>query len=38
MVLTLSGTQISTMTRLDAGILPGFGLPGIFRPEPMTSL
>jgi hypothetical protein len=38
MVLTLSGTQTSAMTRFDAGILPGFGLPGIFRPEPMTSL
>ena len=38
MVLTLSGTQISAMTRFDAGILPRFGLPAIFRPEPMTRL
>ena len=27
MVLTLSGTQISAMTRFDGGILPRFGLP-----------
>ncbi len=27
MVLTLSGTQISAMTRFDPGILPRFGLP-----------
>jgi RNA polymerase sigma-70 factor (ECF subfamily) len=27
MVLTLSGTQISAMTRFDPGILPQFGLP-----------
>jgi RNA polymerase sigma-70 factor (TIGR02960 family) len=27
MVLTLSGTQISAMTRFDAGTLPRFGLP-----------
>ena len=38
MVLTLSGTQISAMTRFDAGILPRFGLPASFRPEPMTRL
>ena len=36
MVLTLSGTQISAMTRFDPGILPRFGLPEIFRTEPMT--
>ena len=33
MVLTLSGAQISAMTRFDAGILPRFGLPGNLRPE-----
>jgi hypothetical protein len=38
MVLTLSVTQISAMTRFNAGILPRFGLPGIFRPEPITRL
>jgi hypothetical protein len=38
MVLTLSGTRISAMTRFDAGILPRFGLPGIFRPEPIACL
>jgi RNA polymerase sigma-70 factor (TIGR02960 family) len=27
MVLTLSGTQITTLTRFDGGILPKFGLP-----------
>jgi RNA polymerase sigma-70 factor (ECF subfamily) len=27
MVLTLSGTQISAMTRFDGGLLPRFGLP-----------
>jgi hypothetical protein len=27
MVLTLSGTQISAMTRFDPGVLPRFGLP-----------
>ena len=27
MVLTLSGTQISAMTRFDPGTLPRFGLP-----------
>ena len=33
MVLTLSGAQISAMTRFDAGILPRFELPGNLRPE-----
>jgi RNA polymerase sigma-70 factor (TIGR02960 family) len=28
MVLTLSGDQISAITRFDAGVLPWFGLPG----------
>lgn len=27
MVLTLAGSRISAMTRFDAGVLPGFGLP-----------
>ena len=27
MVLTLSGTQISALTRFDPGTLPWFGLP-----------
>jgi hypothetical protein len=27
MVLTLSGSQISAMTRFDASTLPRFGLP-----------
>jgi RNA polymerase sigma-70 factor (TIGR02960 family) len=29
MVLTLSGTRISAMTRFDPGILPRFGLPAV---------
>ena len=38
MVLTLSGTQISAMTRFDASILPRFGLPENLDPEPMARL
>jgi RNA polymerase sigma-70 factor (TIGR02960 family) len=33
MVLTLSGTQISAMTRFDPGMLPRFGLPATLRTE-----
>ena len=29
MVLTLSGTRISAMTRFDPGVLPRFGLPAV---------
>ncbi|HEX5302725.1 MAG TPA: hypothetical protein VFW50_37595, partial [Streptosporangiaceae bacterium] len=34
MVLTLSGPQISAMTRFDPAVLPRFGLPSSFRSSP----